>query len=239
METEFKKTLWILAIIGGITFLICSLSVVPYNYYAYEKEFGTLKSELKETGINYIGLGQLVKVNNQVRTYNIHVAAASNSMQDVNFDVNLQIRLLKDKSYDFIKDYADEQTYITYMNNKIQEKSKTVIYKYSPKEILDNRLTISHEIRTEVQSMPELKYFEIQDVALANIDFGTKYKEVIEMNAKLDIEKEMLIKQKTNLELQQKNINSIDVDKYFKYQLIEKWDGQSSLFLSDNILFSK
>lgn len=84
-----------------------------------------------------------------------------------------------------------------------------------------------------------LQYFDVQDVALANIDFGDEYSKIIGEKAKLDIQKEMLIKQKENIELQQKNLDSLDVDKYFKYQLIEKWDGKSNLFLSDNLLFSR
>ena len=46
----------------------------------------------------------------------------------------------------------------------------------------------------------------------------------------------MILKQKENLELQKKNIDTIDVDKYFKYQLIEKWDGKASLIISDSVI---
>jgi len=61
---------------------------------------------------------------------------------------------------------------------------------------------------------------------------------VIESKAELDIQKDIITKQKENLELQKKNIDSIDVDKYFKYQLIEKWDGKSALYIGSTLINS-
>ena len=191
------------------------------------------------TGFNYIGFGSVKTVNNQIRAYNIHVAAATKDMQEVTFDVNINARIKKDESYNFLRDYYTEEVFLTYINNKIQEKSKTIIYKYDAKEMLDKRLEISHAIRDEVSVMPELKYFELEDLALANIQYSEEYNKIIEEKAKLDIQKDIIMKQKENLELQKKNIDSIDVDKYFKYQLIEKWDGKSSLIISDAILTSR
>ena len=71
---------------------------------------------------------------------------------------------------------------------------------------------------------------------MANLEYSEAYDSIIEEKAKLDIQKEIILRQRENLELQRININSIDVDKYFKYMLIEKWDGKSSLIISDAIL---
>ena len=217
-------------------FLIWALSIVQYNEYAYENEFGKLKTELKQPGIRWVGFGSLERVNNQVRSYNIKVDSASKDMQDVFFDVNLNIRLKENQSFNFIKNYPNEETFQLYLNNKIQEKSKTIIYKYSAEEVLPNRIEISKEILEELKQLPELQYFSINDVALSNIDFSDEFRIVLERKAQLTIEKDIIIKQKENLALQTLNINEIDVDKYFKYQLIEKWDGKSSLIISNDII---
>lgn len=209
----------------GVIWFFWAFTVVEYNENAYELEWGKLSSEQLHTGFNYIGFGSVKTVNNQIRAYNIHVAAATKDMQEVTFDVNINARIKKDESYNFLRDYYTEEVFLTYINNKIQEKSKTIIYKYDAKEMLDKRLEISHAIRDEVSVMPELKYFELEDLALANIQYSEEYNKIIEEKAKLDIQKDIIMKQKENLELQKKNIDSIDVDKYFKYQLIEKWDG--------------
>jgi hypothetical protein len=42
--------------------------------------------------------------------------------------------------------------------------------------------------------------------------------------------------EKSNLELQKQNIEIIDVNNYFKYMLIEKWDGKSDLIISENLI---
>lgn len=219
----------------GVWFL-WAFSIVEYNEYAYENEFGKLSNDLKTQGFNYVGFGTLIRINNQVRAYNIHVDAATKDMQEVKFDVNINAKLKKEESYNLLKDYKDENTFFTYVNNKIQEKAKTVIYKYDAKEMLDRRLEIGNDIKTEVSKMPELKYFELDDVALANIQYSEEYNKVIEAKAKIDIERDIILKQKENLELQKKNIESIDVDTYFKYQLIEKWDGKTPLIISDSLL---
>lgn len=230
-----------LFIVGAIMFAIfiwCvwAFSIVQYNEYAYEVEFGKLDANSHTPGFTYVGFGSLVRVNNQVRGYNIHVEAATNDMQEVNFDVNINAKLKKDEAYNFIKDYKSEDTFFTYVNNKIQEKAKTIIYKYNAKDMLDKRLVISAEIKNEVSKMPELKYFELEDLALANIKYSDEYNKIIEDKAKLDVQREIIIKQKENLALQQQNINGIDVDKYFKYQLIEKWDGKAPLFLGQGVI---
>ena len=235
-QSEMFGAIIVVIIVVAILAVFIGIRTVQYNTYAYEVEFGKLRPELKDPGLNWIGIGHLDTVNNQVRAYNIHVAAASKDMQDVTFDVNINSRLKKDESYNFLRDYQDEASFTTYVNNKIQEKAKTIIYKYNAKEILDNRLALGIEIKGEVQKIPELKYFEIDDVALANIDYSDEYKKAIEEKARLDIEKDIIVKQGENLVLQKKNMDSIDIDKYFKWTMINKWDGKSALIIGGKVL---
>ena len=75
----------------SLTLISGCYNVVGFDQYAYEKEFGKLKYDLKDAGWNYVGLGYLVKVNNQIRSYNIDVDASSKDLQQVNLKINLNI----------------------------------------------------------------------------------------------------------------------------------------------------
>lgn len=225
----------VLVIVTGI-FLLWGISIVGYDEYAVEKEFGTLKTGLKETGFNWVGFGSLIRVNNQVRNYEVVVEAASRDYQDVTLTVNLNIVILKDKVFDFIKNYPSEEVYSQYLNNKVQERIKTVVIKYDAESILNNRLSLSKELYDSIKSMPELSFFEFNDLAIKNIQFSDKFSETLERKAQVNIEKEILTKQKDNLELLKSNMQIVSMSDYFKYQLIEKWDGKSNLVISDAII---
>jgi hypothetical protein len=175
-------------------------------------------------------------VSNQVRNYQIKVDAPSKDFQSVIMDLNLNLKLKKDKVYDFVKNYADESTYITYLNNKVQEKVKTVVLQYNAEEILLNRLNASKQLYTEVQEIPELEYFEFQDLAIVNIEFKPVFDALLEKKAQVLFEREIIKNQKANLELLKTNIDVIDINKFFKYTIADKWDGKSALIISDSII---
>lgn len=216
--------------------LLFGLRVVGYNEYSLEREFGTLKPDIKHTGFNWVGIGTLLRVNNQVRNYEITIDGASSDFQDVQVTLNLNIQIEKDKVYDFVTNYRDEGEYNKYLNNKVEEKVKTILLKYNAEEILKNRLVIRDEMKSDVKDLEELKYFKFNDLTIKNIEYSEKFNEVLEAKARVLQEREVIARQKENLELIKKNMDSIDVDKYFKYQLIEKWDGKSNLIISDAII---
>ena len=230
----------VLLLLGiGLLILVFGLHIVEYNEYAFEREFGTLYQDQKETGFNWIGFGSLQRINNQVRNYEITVKAASKDLQDVSIDLNLNLRIKKDQAYNFLVNYKDEATYLQYLNNKVQEKVKTVILKYDAVEILNNRLAISEEFNDDVSNIKELNYFEFNDLAIKNIQFGDEFTKSLERKAQVNVERDILIKQKENLEVMRQNMVILDVDTYFKYQLIEKWDGKTPLIISDAVINTK
>jgi len=230
----------VLLLLGiGLLILVFGLRIVEYNEYAFEREFGTLYQDQKETGFNWIGFGSLQRINNQVRNYEIIVKAVSKDLQDVSIDLNLNLRIKKDQAYNFLVNYKDEATYLQYLNNKVQEKVKTVILKYDAVEILNNRLAISEEFNDDVSNIKELNYFEFNDLAIKNIQFGDEFTKSLERKAQVNVERDILIKQKENLEVMRQNMGILDVDTYFKYQLIEKWDGKTPLIISDAVINTK
>ncbi|MDO8622646.1 MAG: SPFH domain-containing protein [archaeon] len=237
---EGDNTLFIGGIITTIVIvglvLLWGISIVQYNEYAVEKEFGTLHDNLKETGFTWIGFGSLERINNQIRNYEIVVEGASSDYQNVKLELNLNTQIKKETVYEFLKDYKTEEQYQQYLDNKVQERVKTILLKYNAEDILNNRLQISKELTESVKTIPELKYFTFNDLSIKNIVFGDKFNEALEKKAQVLIEREIIIRQKENLELLKRNMDSIDIDTYFKYQLIEKWNGNVPLIISDAII---
>lgn len=218
-------------------FLLITLTRVNYSDYGVKKTFGGhLTEEVLSDGIKYRGFGSIIKVSNQVRNYEIKVDAPSKDFQSVIMDLNLNLRLKKDKAYDFIKNYADEKTYIGYLNNKVQEKVKTIILKYNAEEILLNRINISKELYDEVKVIPELTYFEFNDLAIVNIEFKQEFDALLEQKAQILFQREILTQQKQNLVLLSENMKIVDISTYFKYEMIQKWDGKANLIISDAII---
>lgn len=227
-------TLVMLALIG--VFLLWGISIVHFDEYAVEKEFGKLYSEFKEPGITWVGFGTLVRVNNQNRNYEVHVEAASKDLQQIDLDLNLNLRIKKEETYNFIKNYPSEEIYTQYINNKIQERVKTIVLKYNAEEVLNKRLLISKEMYDEIKQIKELNYFEFNDLAIKNVVFSTAFNDMLEKKAQVELERDIITKQKENLKLLKTNMEVMDIDTYFKYKLIEKWDGKSNLIISDAII---
>ena len=232
------------SIAGGIAvillivliWLLWAVSVVNYTEYAFEREFGQLKPDIKEAGIRWVGFGNLIRLNNQVRSYEVVIDAASADFQDVQITLNLNIQLEKEKAFEFLKEYRNEEEFRKYLNNKVEERVKTTLLKFNAEEILKDRLAIRDEMKVEVMKLEELKYFKFNDLTLKNIEYSEKFNEILELKARVLQEREVIIRQNENLELTKKNMEIIDVDKYFKYQMIEKWDDQADLIISQNLI---
>lgn len=233
VEIFWLSVIFFVLLIG---FLVWAFNIVDYNEYCVEKEFGHLKPEVKTQGIRWVGIGRLQCVNNQVRNYEIKVDGASNDFQDVLVTLNLNIRINKDKVFDFVKDYKTEDKFTQYLNNKVQEKVKLILLKYSAEDLLLKREQVRDEMYKAVIKIPELKYFTFNDITIKNVEFSEEFNKMLERRAGINQEKIIIEKQKENLKLLKENIKELDISDYFKYKLIEKWDGKADLIISDAIL---
>ena len=224
-------------LVGIIFYLFISISIVQYNEFGIRKHFtGNIDNDVYK-GLNYIGaFSSMIKVSNQIRNYEIMVDAPSKDYQSVKIDLNMNIRIKEDKTYDFVKNYPNEQMYIEYLNNKVQEKVKTILLEYNAEEILNNRLEISKKFYDSAKEIKELEYFELNDLAIKNIAFSPEFTLVLEKKAQIGIQNQIIQSQKQNLILLKENINVVDINDYFKYELIEKWDGKTPLIISDSLL---
>jgi regulator of protease activity HflC (stomatin/prohibitin superfamily) len=224
--------IFILSMVG----LFYSIKLLDYNQFAVEKEFGVLKKDIKTEGFNYVGIGSLIYVNNQVRNYNLVIDSASKDYQSVKLNLNLNLKIKKEEVYNFIKEYKDESTFKNYLDNKISEKVKSIVLKYNAEEFLEKRLLISNEILKQIKVLKGIEKFELQDFIINDIEFSDTFVEILERKGKVRYEKNIILQEKENLVLRKKNFEIIGIDDYVKLQIVDKWDGKSSLIISENFL---
>jgi regulator of protease activity HflC (stomatin/prohibitin superfamily) len=210
-------------------FVAWAFSIVPYNDYAFEREFGHLKMDMKTEGINYIGIGSLVEVNNQNRVIEFKAESFSKDLQQINILTNVNMKLKKEKAYEYILNYQTEEAYQSFLESQIQQRIKLVTIEYNAEQFIFNRTMIADKIEKAIREIPELDYFQINIVTLKDIVYSKDFQDAIEKKAQLEIEKGFLLKQKENLEIANDNMKLVDMDKYFKYRIAEKWDGKSAL----------
>lgn len=226
----------IFAVIMLVGFALLGFRVVRYNEYAYEYELGNLKMDIKEPGIRWIGIGQLKRISNQYMNYNTKVDASTKDMQGVDFDVNVKLITKKDRAYEFFKDYPSMDSFKNYLESKIQEKSKTVLFKYNAEELLGNRLEITRNVLDSLKELDGVDYFEIKDFAISNIQFSGDFDAILERKAQVMIERGILEQQKENMRIMRENVDMLDTEDYLRYQIAEKWDGKASLIISDSFI---
>lgn len=214
---------------------IFSFSIVNYNEYAIEKEFGQIVGDFKQPGFTYVGLGTLIRVNNQMRNYAVEVDGFTSDKQKAFLSITLNMKIKEELVKDYILDYKDEETYQQYLEKKAMDKVKVVLSKYKGEWMLDNREKLSTELTNMLREVEEVKYFEFKDVVIDNIEFSEQYREILEDKARVDIEREIIIKEKqNNIELK-KNIDALDINSYLKYKIANNYKGES-LFLGGDFM---
>ncbi len=235
-DMNLISSILLIVIMGLCVGAFYSFSILQYNEYGVEKEFGKLSEKVSDEGFVYVGIGELKRINNQIRTYEIKVESFSKDFQIVNIDLILNIRIKKDEVANFLRSYNTEQIYNQYLTKKVQEKVKTIVLKNNAEGILQARENISKEMSTELSKLPELKFFEFNDVVIKNIAFSEKFQEILERKAQVEIEREIIKKEKENNELLKKNIDVLDIHSYFLYQIANKWDGQADLIIGGSLI---
>lgn len=236
-QSEIFVGLFIIVLVIASIVLLCSFRIVGYNEYAIEKEFGQIKGDFKDPGFTWVGIGSLIRVNNQIRNYDITVDGFSRDKQQVVLDLIVNLKMKKEFVKDFILNYKDEATYEEYITNKIQDEVKTILSKYEAQYALDNRDLLSEELTVMLQGVKEIEYFEFNDVVIDDIRYSEEYRAILEESARIDIEREIIIKEKeNNIELK-KNIDVLDIDSYLKYKIANKYTG-GNLYLGGEFLAS-
>jgi regulator of protease activity HflC (stomatin/prohibitin superfamily) len=240
INKKFEKVSGAILVLLIITIacLLLGIRIVDYNEFGVEREFGKLKPDVFSAGFNWLGIGNLILVNNQIRNEEILIESFSLDIQEVKVNLILNIKIKENEVYNFVKDYRSEEIYKQYLTKKIQEKVKTILLKYEAEKILENRENISKNIANSLSELEELKYFEFKDIVLRNIQFSEEFQKIVERKAQVKIERKIIIQEKENIELLKKNIEVLDIDKWFLYQIGSKYTG-NDLILGGTMIRSK
>lgn len=214
---------------------VFSFSIVSYNEYAIEKEFGQIVGEFKQPGFTYVGIGTLIRVNNQMRNYEVEVDGFTSDKQKAILSLTLNMKIKQDLVKAYILDYKDEATYEQYLEKKAMDKVKVVLSKYDGEWILDNREDLSKELTEMLRQVEEVKYFEFKDVVINNIEFSDEYRGILESKARVKIEREIIMLERANNIELKKNIDTLNIDSYLKYKIANNYKGES-LFLGGEFM---
>lgn len=231
-EWGFVLVIIVMVLLVGALF---SFSIVNYNEYAIEKEWGQIVGEFKEPGFTYVGIGTLIRVNNQMRNYPVTVDGFTSDKQKVLLQLTLNMRIKEKLVKDYIIDYKDEVTYQQYLEKKAMDKVKVVLSKYDGEWVLDNRAALSAELTDMLREVEEVKYFEFRDVVIDDIDFSDEYRGILESKARVKIEREIIMLEKANNIELKKNIDTLNIDSYLKYKIANNYKGES-LFLGGEFM---
>lgn len=212
-----------------------AFSIVSYNEYAIEKEFGQIVGDFKQPGFTYVGIGTLIRVNNQMRNYAVDVDGFTSDKQKAVLSLTLNMKIKEDLVKDYILDYKDEATYQQYLEKKAMDKVKVILSKYDGEWIIENREELSSELTAMLREVEEVKYFEFKDVVINNIEFSDEYRGILESKARVKIEREIIMLEKANNIELKKNIDTLNIDSYLKYKIANNYKGES-LFLGGEFM---
>lgn len=224
--------------IGFIFLLITAVfvfNIVSYNEYAIEKEFGQIVGDFKEPGLTYVGIGTLIRVNNQIRNYDINIDGFSNDKQQVKLDIIVNMKIKKEFVKDFILNYKTEEIYNEYLENKVQDEVKSILSKYEAEYALENRDTLAKELTERLKVVKEIEYFEFNDVVIDNIEYSPEFRAILEDSARVDIERDIIMKERQNAVELRKNIEELNINSYLKYKIANNYKGES-LFLGGDFM---
>lgn len=234
-QAEFWVPFVVVAIIIVLIATAFSFRIVGYNEYAIEKEFGQIVGDFKEPGLTWVGIGTLIRVNNQVRNYDIEIDGFSKDKQQVKLDLIVNLKIKKQFVKEFILNYINEDTYKEYLENKVQDEVKIILSKYGADYALDNREALADELTKRLQAVPEIEYFEFNDVVIDDINYSPEYRAIQEDKARIGIEREIIMQERqNNIELK-KNIEELNINSYLKYKIANKYTG-GNLYLGGEFL---
>lgn len=216
-------------------FILFSFSIVGYNEYAIEKEFGQIIGDFREPGITYVGFGTLIRVNNQIRNYDIEIDGFSKDKQQVMLDIIVNLKIKNEFVKEFILNYKDEETYNTYLENKVQDEVKSILSKYEAEYALENRELLANELTERLRQVKEIEYFEFNDVVIDNIEYSPEFRAILEDSARVEIEREIIMKERQNNVELKKNIEELNINSYLKYKIANNYKGES-LFLGGDFM---
>jgi regulator of protease activity HflC (stomatin/prohibitin superfamily) len=238
MNKKGQEEIIVLFIIGMIIVaigVVFSFNIVSYNEYAIEKEFGQIVGDFKQPGFTYVGIGSLIRVNNQMRNYAVNVDGFTSDKQKAILSLTLNMKIKEDLVKDYILDYKDEEVYQQYLEKKSMDKVKVILSKYDGEWIIENREELSKELTEMLRNVEEVKYFEFKDVVIDNIEFSEEYRGILESKARVKIEREIIMLEKQNNVELKKNIDTLNIDSYLKYKIANNYKGES-LFLGGDFM---
>jgi len=242
---------FIVIVIVGIIIAITGFDRVDASHQGVMVRFGEIKGTM-EPGLKWTGIfTHVYQYDLRVRSSNVEMistgAATDKDGQTVYGEVSVNYRLKHDvveQLYANIgrDDVVEERLLIEPI---IREGFKQATVQYEAIEILENRQEVKELAKSNIASNFPAKYFEIEDIVVANIDFSEQFKQAIEDKktatqerlkeaelvevVKLQQEQEI---ERYKAEAEKLRLQKAEVTALLNQQkMIDKWDGTLPTYL--------
>ena len=179
----------------------------------------------------------------RVQKYSRETKAASNDLQDVFTKITVNYHLNKNECHDMYqevgKDYEDKV-----IDPTIKEVTKSVTAKYDATAMVQNRSLVKEDVNKKLEERLGRNYVYLDEVSIENIRFTDEFKDAIEQK---EVAKQNAQEARNRLEevrakadqriaeaegeaqaIQEVTEQLKQSDAYIRYQMIEKWDGETS-----------
>jgi regulator of protease activity HflC (stomatin/prohibitin superfamily) len=166
--------------LAALTVLWSTFRVIPAGHVGVATFFGKVQKEPLREGLNVIQpLLSVTTLSTQVQKRQARYDAASKDLQAVHVEMVLNYRLLPDRGPEVYQRIGTDYASII-IDPAAQEALKANTALHIASEILRLRPKIKSEVQTNLTEWLHKYGIELQEVALANIDFDPSYQKAIE-----------------------------------------------------------
>lgn len=190
-----SRVKWIVSLIAValliISMLIAGIRIIDSTEVGVVRTFGRIDHQIT-SGFNLVN-----PISDTVSVYDLRVhvreesfASYTRDAQPVTASIEYQYQLDPAYVMDVAQEYGTYEILESKLANVIQEKAKIVFAKYSAMPLLENRSTLSAEVKTEVETLEELFHVNFTSVIVKDLDFSDAFEASVE--AKMTAEQDAL-----------------------------------------------
>lgn len=172
-------TLATIIILGLLTCALCCRTV-PTGYTGILTTFGRVEDNTVSAGAHFIAPWQkIVKLDNRTQKVTIETQAFSSDIQQVDIQLSVNFVIDQNTAQNLYKTVGAEY-YENVVFPRILENTKSVFAKYSAEDLVNNRQTLSDEIRVMLADDVSEYGITITNLSVEDIDFTDAFTNAVE-----------------------------------------------------------
>lgn len=181
----------ICAIIAVLAMLIGGIKIVDQTEIGVVKTFGKVDHTISG-GLNFVNpISDKVEIMDlRVHVRQAEFASYTRDAQPVDAAIEYQYELLPDQAMQVATQFGSYEILETKLNAVVEERAKIVFSRYGAMSLLENRSTLSAEVRAEVEELEADFPVNFTSVVVQDLDFSDAFEAAVE--AKMEAEQNAL-----------------------------------------------